>query len=266
LRSLALVAGALLCLGCQKVSNVDDLEIVVLDVPDSQWGCLSTSSPTETKDVVHYQGSVSFVPSNEPVRDVTVRLCETDDDADNHCSRPVLPAIHSADGLVEFDVVGTFNGYIELSSPNALPAVIEIWRPLGRMRVLPELKMLKPETLTAFATIMQEPIVPGLGHAMFWVEDCHGKRAAGGRVRVVENDGERAAQLSPSTNNYYAVDGRLPSVSVDETDGSGGGGIINLPPTFWTFEGLLASDERRIANFAARIRADQVTTFIVEPD
>jgi hypothetical protein len=266
LNALFRFACALLCLSCEQLSNVDDLDIVEQNEPESEWGCLDTPASTVTPGPVHYRGAVTFVPSNEPVPDVVVRLCENADDADQSCSRPVLPPIHSPDGRVEFDVAGTFNGYIELTSPNAVPTVVEIWRPLGRMRVLPELKMIKPETLGAFATIMQVGIDPALGHAMFWVENCLGQRASGGRLKVIESDQQQAAQLSPRTIGYYAVDGRLPSVSVDETDGSGGGGVINLPPTFWTFEGLLGSEERPITRFAARIRAGQITTFIVEPE
>lgn len=262
----ALLCAALACLGCERLSNVDHLRIVEPPDADDEWACLSSRQPADLPDTVRYRGAVSFVPSNEPVMDVVVRLCETTDDADGRCSKPVLDPIHSPDGAIEFEVAGTFNGYIELTSPNAVPTVVELWRPIGRMRVLPELKMLKPETLSAFAAVMKTAIEPDLGHAMFWIENCSGERAAGGRVEVIDNDDQQAAQLAPSTVGYYAVDGRLPSVSVGETDASGGGGIVNLPPFFWTFEGLVAADSRRITRFAARIRAGQITTFVVEPD
>jgi hypothetical protein len=254
--------GLLFCAGCQYVSGVDDLKIQS-DVADSAWGCLDTRDSRVAPASKAYADFVTLVPNGATVENVVARVCANDDAT---CAEPLLPPIHAPDGRVEFEVAGNFNGYIELESPDTLPGVVELWRPIGQMRVLPEMKVIRAETLQAFAVVSQVTVEPELGHAMFWAENCLGERAAGVVVRPVEGEPGSPNQLVPGTHAYYAVDGRLPSVSVGATDASGAGGVINLRPTYWTFEASLAADHRHVATFAARIRPGQVTVFIVEPD
>jgi hypothetical protein len=262
-RWLARFGATLLCSACQFVSNVNDLEIHEDPPIDVGWNCLGVPDQRATPTVVKYDGSVSLVPNGELVENAVLRVCKGDDDT---CADPLVPPIYSPDGHVTFEVPGGFNGYLELESPTAMPGRVEMVRPIGRMRLLPELKVIKRETFAAFATAGKVAIDPDLGHVMFWVEDCGGQRASGVAIRVIEGPEGNAAQLSPKTAAYYAVASRLPSIGLGQTDSTGGGGIINLPPVFWTFEAYLVADQRHIATVAARIRPGQVTVFVVEPD
>ncbi|MFZ5890093.1 MAG: hypothetical protein ACOY0T_03415 [Myxococcota bacterium] len=245
---------------CQYVSEVNELTFAA--APSGDWSCLKSTQSQTPPLSLHYAGAVTRIASNTPISNVTARLCKTDDD---DCVDSIIPELESPDGFFEFDVPGAFNGYIELESPAMLPAIVEVWRPIGLMRVLPELKMLDATTLNAFAARMSAEIDPTLGHALFWTEDCSGARASGVTVKPLEGPAGTAAQLAPNSHAYYAVAGRLPSVSVDRTDFSGGGGFINLPPTYWTFVAYRAEDQAPIARFAARIRPGHTTLFIVEP-
>jgi hypothetical protein len=262
-KCLARFSATLLCSACQFVSNVNDLQIHEDPPTNVGWNCLGKPDQRATPPLVKYDGAVTFVPNGELVEDAVVRVCKSDDDT---CADPLVPPIYSPDGRVTFEVPGGFNGYLELESPTAMPGRVEMVRPIGRMRLLVEPKMIKRENFANFAAASQVAIDPDLGHVMFWVEDCGGQRASGVAVRVIEGPEGNAAQLLPNSAAYYAVAGRLPSSGVGQTDSAGGGGIINLPPVFWTFEAYLAADQRHIATVAARVRPGQVTVFVVEPD
>jgi hypothetical protein len=115
-----------------------------------------------------------------------------------------------------------------------------------------------------FAAMMGVTVDDTRGHALFWAIDCQGNRTAG--VSVM------AGGADASTQRYYVLDAKLPSVSVDRTDSSGGGGFIDLPidvttdETFVTFDATRADTGARVSQFSARIRAGHVTYFQIEPD
>jgi hypothetical protein len=256
------LASVFFCVGCQYVSKVSDLEIERSTLPD--WSCLDSPKERADTTLVKYVGPVRQVLTDEPVLNVDARLCRSD--SSDGCSQLATPPIHASDGIVHFEVPGTFNGYIELESPGMMPAVIELWRPVGLMRLLPELKMIQPEMLSFFASKQGATIDFTLGHALFWVEDCKGQRASGVRVHALESKDDSGPKLLPNTRGYYAVGGRVATLGVDQTDDSGSGGIVNLPINDWTFEARRAVDDRVIARLGARIRPGQTTFFVVEPD
>jgi hypothetical protein len=252
------VACAVMSAGCQIVSGVNDLEIRASSGPD--WSCLAARKPPPPQELVSYSGVVRRLGNNQPVLDAIARLCHPDDEP---CAEPVLPPVVARDGLLEFEVAGSFNGYIELTSAALMPGLVELSRGIGQMRALPEFRMVEPETMQLFAAKMMAEIEPGLGHALFWVEDCQGARAPGVSVEVQL---AAPAELPETSRAYYVIDTRLPSTAVHETDASGAGGFINLPTTFITFSAFRAADHAHISTFSARIRAGEVTFFIVEPD
>lgn len=245
-------------IGCQYVSGVHELEIAPASTgakkgPD--WSCLQDALAKAVSGPIAYEGQVRNVPGTQIIRDVTARLCDT---ADADCEHPLESAL-APDGLVRFSIDPTFNGYLELESPGQMQAVVELSRPIGAMRVLPELRMLDARTLGLFAASMDATINQDDGHLLFWVEDCLGKRASGVRV-------EATGELSPETRNYYVLDQKLPSATMQQTDASGGGGIINLPRDVTTFNAYRADTGQLISKFPARIRPGQVTFVAIEPD
>ena len=245
--------------GCQYVSGVNDLEFSSPSaVAQTDWSCLghpSTSSPTGT---VNYTGTIQSLADNSVVADAEFRLCESTDDP---CTNP-LPIESLQDGVVQFSVDASFQGYVELSSPEMMPGVVELTHPIGKMRVLPELRMVDPATLNHFADLMGFTINDTEGHLLYFTEDCSGQRVPG--VSVTPEDA--AKDTASDTASYYVIGFKLPSDSVDQTDFSGAGGFINLPPKFVTFEANRADTGALVSQFAARVRAGQVTFAVVEPD
>ncbi|HEY5962209.1 MAG TPA: hypothetical protein VIV60_36885 [Polyangiaceae bacterium] len=247
----------LLLNGCQYVSGVAELNIGADKVAATPWDCLGVGKRDDPKPrpTVEYVGSVWNISGTSVLADVVLRLCQTTDES---CSAPVL-SVASVDSVIRFTVDSSFAGYVELESPGMMPAVVELSRPIGSMRTLPEFRMLDVFTLELFALNMGKRIDASLGHALYWTEDCSGSRAPGVSVKAL-------GDLTDETAQYYVVDRKLPSASVTMTDASGGGGFINLPITYVTFEAFRADTKQTISTFPGRIRPGQVTFMVVEPD
>ncbi len=245
--------------GCQYVSGVTELEIADRPVVTGPWDCLGQPTPVPTGTVEYAQPVRNLTNGSIPA-DVVVEVCDSSALA---CVRPLLTTT-PVDGVVRLSFPADFIGYLQLDSQEVMPAIVEMTRPIGAMRVLPELRMVDTNTMKAFAAMMGVTIDETRGHALFWAIDCRGNRTAGVSVT--------AGSADASTKRYYVLDTKLPSVSVDRTDSSGGGGFINLPidvttdETFVTFDATRADTGARISQFSARIRAGHVTYFQIEPD
>jgi hypothetical protein len=249
-----LVGLVLLSIGCQYVSGVNDLEIVTSIEAAPDWSCLGHSSNADVSGSRSYARNVLNLATDEIISDAVVRLCESHD---VDCQDP-LPGVETTNGTVRFTVDASFNGYLELESPEMLPGRIELSRPIGKMHELPDPRMVDPVTLNRFAAVMGVAVNPAYGHALFWVNDCANHRAPGVAV-------EALGELTPDTDQYYVVDKR-PSNSLDRTEDAGGGGFINLPETFMTFRARRAETLELISTFPGRIRAGRVTFMMIEPD
>ena len=239
--------------GCGYFSGASELEIV--DSPElaEQWACLGQGAPLLETDPLEVSAPVRNLATNRLVDSVTARFCE---------GEPCVPIfeVESVDGVLTFPPNDPeFRGYVELESPGMLPAVVELLRPLGAMRTVPELRVLAAAALKTYASSLGETVDESLGQALFWVQDCAGAPAPG--VTLDALDG-----VLENTRDYYVVDFELPSDSTDRTQNSGGGGFINVEPGFPRFEARLADGGRTISEFVARVRPGTITFFVVEPE
>jgi len=239
--------------GCGYVSGASELEIV--DAPElaERWSCVGEGAPLLETQPVAFTSSVRNLATNRLVDAVSARFCE---------GEPCAPVaeVEGRNGTLEFPPIDPeFRGYIELESPGMLPAVVELLRPIGAMRRLPELRLLAAAALKTYASSLGETVDDGLGQALFWAEDCSGEPAPG--VSIAAIDG-----VLENTRSYYVVDFELPTNAIDRTQPSGGGGFINLAPGFPRFEAHLADTRTTIARFAARVRPGTLTFFVVEPE
>jgi hypothetical protein len=256
---LPVVACLVMLVGCQYVSGAAELEIVDQPTDAGPWGCVGHRPPALTGTVNYAQPIRNLADDSIPAG-VVVKVCGS---ADLTCSDPLVTTV-PVDGTVTFTVPADFIGYLELDGPLLMPTIVELTRPIGAMRVMPELRVVGVQTFTAFAALMHVQVDATRGHALFWAVDCQGNRAAGISAEALGADS--------STQKYYVLDGKLPSLSVDRTDSYGGGGFVNLPilasenETFETFRAFRAETGARISEFSARIRAGHVTCFQIEPD
>ena len=249
-----LLAVSLSSLACGYVSGASELEIVDASAEEQAWGCIGEGAPLLTTDPVAFSAPVRNLASNKLLDDVVGRICEGEP-----CTSPLAEA-RAVDGVLTFPPVDpSFRGYLELESPGMMPAVVELLHPIGAMRKFTELRMLATLALKAYSSSLQAEVDEELGQALFWVQNCSGEPAPGVTVDLLD------AGL-PNTGSYYVVNFELPSPSIVETQESGGGGFVNLPPGFPRFAARRASDQRTIATFAARVRSRTVTFFVIEPE
>lgn len=248
--SVLRIGCALLCASCQYVAGVDDLKIVETD-----WTCLSTTLPPPRGGLVNYEGVVRNLAGNTTLNDVVARLCPRDEGT---CSSPLLTVSTTTAGTLGFTVDAAFDGYIELEGPGMMPAIVDLLKPIGSMRAHPEFRMIEPAVIEAYAKFLQSPIEPDLGHLLFWAQDCAARRASDVVI-------ERVSELHEKSTSYYVESG-LPNPQATQTDRSGGGGFVNLPPGYLTFYARRASDVAAFTTFAVQIRAGHVTFVVIEPD
>ena len=238
------------CLGCSY--GADDIRITE---SGADWSCLGKGSPLRTTELIDLELPVRNLPSRQLLKQVTGSVC-----ADVSCSPPLAVA-EGIDGVLHFPQMDPmFRGSIELRSPDQMSAIVDLLRPIGAMRELPELRMLSKSNLETYAYIgAMATLDVTLGHALFWVVDCAGKRAAGISLESFD-------KVLPNTQSYYASDIELPSITLDRTEENGGGGIINLPVGFPRFRAVRAADGAVIADFPTQIKADTTTFFLIEPE
>lgn len=255
--ALALASG-LPSFGCQYVSGANELEIKTVAAQGVDWSCLGTERVAGTvSGPLDYKGFVRNVAGTKVIEQVKLRFCDTADDVCDDTS--ALKVVTVTDGSLEFTIDRAFNGYVELESDGMLPGIVELSRRLGEMRTVPEFRMLDLTTLSVFAQSMGASIEDGTGHALFWAEDCAGKRAPGVSVTALSG-------LNAATRSYYVLDQKLPSDSVHETDSSGGGGIVNLTPGVLSFNAKVAGFDEPYSTFGGRIRPGVLTFMVIEPD
>jgi hypothetical protein len=256
LRPLPFVLGWLCSVtGCQYVSGVSDLRVQEGASDQPNWSCRNHPRNGDASAKVKYSQPIRNLADDSIIEDVSVKICSN---TDTDCTAPIVETT-PVDGIVAFTLDASFTGYIELSSPRMMPAIVELTRPVGKMRLLPELRMVTPSMFQLFSRLVGVTPDPLLGYAQFWAYDCDAERASGVQVRVMD---EHAA----SAKNYYVMDGKLPSLAADQTDEYGASGFVNLPPGVLTFRATNAQDDTVITQFAARVRPGQITCAVIEPD
>lgn len=250
-----LLVGAVAMCGCQYLSGASELAVVGAESQQPSWDCRGKPLKFDPNYVVPYARPVRNLADDSVIEDVEVWACES---ADQDCANPAATDLDK-DGEIKFDLKASFFGYFILSSPGMMPAIVELSRPVGQMRALPELRMVESAKFLQFSAAMG--VIPDetLGHAQYWVYDCDSERASGVMVDVAD-------KLPESATKYYALDGRLPLTSIDRTDEYGAGGFANLPAGFLAFRAYVAADGSTISEFAARIRPGHITYMVIEPD
>ncbi len=260
LARIATVVGALALMGCNQIIDVPDNPFLDVQVDTGPWSCLGkTVEPpplenTTAKVAIQACDFADNCGTNVP--DLTARLCAK---VDVGCTNPIKSDITAVDGLFEFEVntVGSgFDGYLEVlgefvqcTPPMCSPLCMDptdqtdpackvpIWAP-GLLFFNPPVTAdwPGPAPLPLFRVEQLLPIIkaatsvdvdPTAGNLFITAVDCDGVPASGVTFAISENQ-DKVTQL-------YVRDGAVTN-TVLETDGSGVGGFINVPPGFAEIE------------------------------
>lgn len=252
------VALALLPACAELVSFPDDPTLA----DPGPWDCVaapgSTAALSPSTVTVRVQTCDSFGDCSVPIEGLSAELCEK---LDVGCSRPVLSGMTPVAGLFEIDVPideRGFDGYLKVTSrseacsadggepgaspcslapecdpaapdercqlPQYAPALFFFTPPIRSEPAQPfVLSLMRLAAVPALAQAAGAPFDAELGNLVVTGVDCNGARAAGISYEL--------RQHPDGATPLYMANGIL-SNSLDETDETGVGAFVGVPPGF----------------------------------
>lgn len=225
-----------------------------------RWKCLDeqpTKAPAvdESRRVAISFDVVDFKQASTP-DGLIVRACAQTDVA---CSEPIIDnVVPDSDGVVSFDLPYGFLGFYELDAPGFVPGLSFSNRPATQDMMYHGPVIVSIQSQLDLAKFGGEMIDDTLGTIVIEVTDCDGGPGDGVRLEM-ESDDQHA----------FYFEGPLPDRQLEATVvttalGRGGvqravAGFSNVKPNYVTFVATLVEPERRVASFAAQVRANSIT-------
>lgn len=283
--------------GCAEILDIPDTDTLAL-APSGPWRCLEAPSepavPRSPTATVRFQACDFISNCTVPVTGLRARLC---DKLDVGCNSPRQVDIRDRGGLLELSVptgARGFDGYLEVSTavapcydkgafgeaaPGLLcqlapgcdlaapteacnvpiyspvlwffnpPVVADIVQPIS-------LALYPSASLPLVVDAAGGSLAPGTGSVFMTVIDCDGKPASGVTLDIAEYQDE-------ATSLYF--DSGVISNTVSETDASGVGGFIRIPPGFVEITGL-ARDDVPVAKVGVQANPFFVTYTVLAPN
>jgi hypothetical protein len=223
--------------------------------PDPTWACLAVGDAPPPAESRKYTVTIRIrdLVTEQPMPGVVGRLCRK---LDITCSQPVggeIPA--DQDGNLVVEVEPGFDGYAELRAKDKMPGLYFFFPPVQENRDVPFVPLLPPAVLAQFAQLNGKQLIAGRGHVLLGAYDCLRRPAEGIHLSSVDGDADTAA--------FYVLE-KFPKVVATETDRSGRGGFINVPPGPVAVAGDLA-DGRHVASVSVLIRPGTITYTSLTP-
>jgi hypothetical protein len=197
------------------------------------WSCLGKVVwPSASSGSVTAVVNFADIITSKPVSGLTAQLCRK---LDTTCSSPLLTnLVTDSSGKMTFSIESGFDGYLASTSGGIMPFLYYFYPPLTSNREVPNVPILQESALAMFATLAGGNINPDRGHVMARAYNCVPQTAEGVHFSSAESDS--------ATSAFYMIKG-YPTTKASETDSSGNGGLINLPPGTATLTGKLDNGE-----------------------
>jgi hypothetical protein len=257
--------------GCAEILDIPSTSTLEL-AASGPWRCLDAppqppAAPSQSRASVRFQACDSISECTTPVTNLTARLC---DKLDIGCNTPRIDGVEDRNGVIEVEVpTGSsgFEGYLQVSTPVAPcfdtatfgaaaegllcqlapacdqsaptaacdtpvyvpvlwffnpPVVADVAQPIP-------LELYPSAALPLVLDAAGGEFVPGTGAVFLTVLDCDGRPASGITLEVAEHE-EEAYPL------YF--DSGVISNTASQTDATGVGGFIRIPPGFVEVTGV----------------------------
>ncbi len=261
-------------LGCSNVLDIPDDPMVI--EPTGPWSCLgdTPAAATPTEATARVMVSVCNFVDNcaTPVTGLTVSACAK---KDVNCTNPLVSDVMDDNGMITLDVpIGTtgFDGYLQIDSMPALCTDEQVFGAAGAMlcglspscdpmnptddclvpTFAPALLFMNPPVTADLQQPLGLPLLPSAalpsivqaagaqldpttGNLFITAVDCDGNTSAGVTYSI--------SQASDQVTQLY-VDNGVVSDTVFETDRSGIGGFVGVPPGFAEVVGTNAEQQR----------------------
>lgn len=299
-RACALTGCTLVCAissGCAEVLDIPDTSTLSL-APSGPWRCLEEPAeppaPRAPTATVRFQACDFISNCTLPVRGLRARVC---DKLDVGCLTPRQIDIHDMGGQVEFAVptgARGFDGYLEVSTtlarcydtntfgdaargllcqlvPDCDPEAptqacdVPVYSPVlwfFNPPVTADVESPIPLQMYPFASL---PLVvdaaggslaPGTGSVFVTVLDCDGRPAPGVTLQIAEHE-DVASSL------YF--DSGVISNTANQTDATGLGGFIRIPPGFVELTAV-TQDGLPVAKVGVQAHPTFVTYTVLAPN
>jgi hypothetical protein len=187
---------------------------------------------------------------------VGVRACAR---LDVTCATPLAgPVDTDAAGHATLTVPGSFDGYLELKSTSAVPA-IWFFSPRPIRATTYRVPLLSAAGFGDVAKNSGATIDPARGHVFLFALDCDltfGTFAPGVSFSV---------EPAEATTRSFYLAGGLPSTTATQTDESGIGGFVNLAPGVVTVRGSIVATKRPSGTASVLVRPGTVTYSAIAP-
>ena len=256
---------------------------VLVEPTDERWGCLGqgfeVGTPSSTIANVRVAACNFVTNCANAVSGLTVSVCNK---RDVGCTNPVTSGVRDVDGTIDVQVptpAGGFDGYLKITSTPALctdtsvfgseapnlcnlvpqcnpaepddsclvptiaPALLFFNPPIVRDSETPiPLPLIPSAALPLIVTAAGAELDPTTGNLFITAMDCRGKPAEGVTYAI--------GQATESVTQLY-VDKGVVSDTVFQTDESGIGGFVGVPPGFAEVTGF-TPDGRRVGKIGVQ--------------
>jgi len=222
---------------------------------DPLWGCLDGPPPEapgpgpftvnfHTQDIFRQDPETNIAI---PIADMDVKVCRK---LDTDCEDPEAVGLKTdANGDLSVQVAGNFNGYVIFEKEEHTTGVY-YFNPGVASDVNVSVQIGTPGIVAGLTGIVGSEQLEDRGLILLNVLDCQG--AAGGGITY------KADGTDDLSRTFYVVDG-LPTASVNATDATGYGGLVNVLPGARTVHGEIEATGRRIDTISVRVRANAIT-------
>ena len=220
------------------------------------WGCLGNVTwPTSTSGTHNVSMFVVDIITGKPFPGLAARVCYK---LDTTCVSPMLSGLTSdSEGRIAFSVNSGFDGFLESTGTDVFPFSYFFYPPITSDRVVSNMPVLQPDDLAKFSSLVKVELMPDRGHILARAYNCQGKIADGIRFSTSGGDG--------STSPFYMIAG-IPSTRESATDGSGTGGLLNVPEGAATLIGTVVESGKTLGKpLSVVARAGRITYTAVVP-
>jgi hypothetical protein len=282
--------------GCAELLDIPSTDTLEL-APSGPWRCLDAPAqpvaPAAPRAKVRFQACDSISECTTPVTNLTARLC---DKLDIGCNTPRVDDVRDRGGVIDLEVPtgpSGFEGYLQVSTPVAPcfdtttfgaaaegllcqlapecdPAsptaacdtpvyvpVLWFFNPpvVSDVEQAIPLELYPSAALPLVLDAAGGEFVPGTGAVFLTVLDCDGRPASGITLEVAEHE-EEAYPL------YF--DSGVISNTASQTDSTGVGGFIRIPPGFVEVTGV-TQDGVTVGKVGVQANATFVTYTVLTP-
>lgn len=282
--------------GCAELLDLPETSTLEL-APAGPWRCLEAPDqppmPSSSTATVRFQACDFISGCTAPVTGLSARLC---DKLDVGCNSPRQVDIRDTEGQIEVDVPTAsrgFDGYLEVSTglapcfdtevfgdaalgllcqlaPECDPAAptqacdVPIYSPVlwffnppvvADIDVPIPLQLYPSASLPRVIDAAGGELAPETGAVFMTAVDCDGQPAAGISLEIAEHEDEAVAL-------YF--DSGVISNTISETDATGVGGFIRIPPGFVEITGR-NRDNEPVAKVGVQASPTFVTYTVLAP-